>query len=70
MKKAGLIIILNPAHNPVDFDNLNAEVFADYMVYLAERYTTVIRPSFDGNWSALYHLYRFYRREYSRTMEI
>jgi hypothetical protein len=36
MKKAGLIIILNPAHDPVDFDNLNAEVFADYMVYLAE----------------------------------
>jgi hypothetical protein len=24
MKKAGLIIVLNPAHDPVDFDNLNA----------------------------------------------
>jgi hypothetical protein len=70
MKKAGLIIVLNPAHEPVDFDNLNAEVFADYMVYLAEHCTTVIRTSFDGKWSALYQLYRFYCREYSRTMEI
>jgi hypothetical protein len=59
MKKAGLIIVLNLAHDPVDFDNLNAEVFADYMVYLAERRTTVIRTSFDGKRSALYHLYRF-----------
>jgi hypothetical protein len=32
--------------------------------------TTVIRTSFDGKRSALYHLYYFYRREYSRTMEI
>jgi hypothetical protein len=43
MKKAVLIIDLNSAHNHVDFDNLNAEVFADYMVYLAECRTTVIR---------------------------
>jgi hypothetical protein len=49
MKKAGLIIVLNPAHDPVDFDKLNAEVFADCMVYLAERCTTVILTSFDGN---------------------
>jgi hypothetical protein len=68
MKKVGLIIVLNPAHDPVDFDNLNAEVFADYMVSLAERRTTVIWTSFDGNRSALYHLYHFYLREYSRTM--
>jgi hypothetical protein len=61
MKKAGLIIILNPAHDHVDFDNLNAELFADYMVYLAERRTTVIHTSFDGKRSALYHLYHFYR---------
>jgi hypothetical protein len=27
MKKAWFIIVLNPAHNPVEFDNLNAEVF-------------------------------------------
>jgi hypothetical protein len=60
MKKAGLIIVLNPAHDPVEFDNLNAEVFADYMVYLSECCTTVIRTSFDGRQSALYHLYRFY----------
>jgi hypothetical protein len=70
MKKAGLIIVLNPAHDPVDFDNLNAEVVTDYKVYLAERRTTVIWTSFDGKRSALYHLYSFYRREYSRTMEI
>jgi hypothetical protein len=70
MNKAGLIIVLNPAHDPVDFDNLNDEVFADYMVYLAERRTTVIWTSFDGKRSALYHLYRLYRREYLRTMEM
>jgi hypothetical protein len=70
MKKAGLIIFLNPADDPVDFDNLNAEVFADYIAYLAECRTTVIRTSFDGKWSALYHLYRFYHREYSCMMEI
>jgi hypothetical protein len=70
MKKAGWIIVLNPAHDPVDFDNLNKEVFADYMVYLSEHCTTVIRTSFDCNQSALYHFYRFNRREYSRTMEI
>jgi hypothetical protein len=46
MKKDGLIIVLNPAHDPVDFDNLNEEVFSDYMVYLAERRTTVIWTSF------------------------
>jgi hypothetical protein len=69
-KKVGLIIFLNPAHDPVYFDNLNAEVFADYMVYLAEHRTTVIRTSFDGKRSALYHLYRFYHREYSRAMAI
>jgi hypothetical protein len=69
-KKAGLIIVLNPAHDPVDFDNLNAEVLAGYMVYLAERRTTVIQTSFDGKRSALYHLYHFYRQEYSCTMEI
>jgi hypothetical protein len=62
--------VLNPAHDPVDFDNLNAEVFADYMVYLAERRTTVIQTSFDGKRSALYHLYHFYRPEYSRITEI
>jgi hypothetical protein len=70
MKKAGLIIVLNPVHDPVDFDNLNAEVFADYMVYLAARRTAVIRTSFDGKRSALYHLYRFHHQEYSRMMEI
>jgi hypothetical protein len=70
MKKAGLIIVLNPAHDPVDFDNLNAEAFTGYMVYLAEHHVTVIRTSFDGKRSALYHLYHFYGREYSRTMEI
>jgi hypothetical protein len=48
MKKAGLVIVLNPARDPMDFDNLNAGVFADYMVYLAERLATVIRTSFDG----------------------
>jgi hypothetical protein len=30
----------------------------------------IIWTSFDGNRSALYHLYHFYRREYLRTMEI
>jgi hypothetical protein len=45
-------------------------MFADYMVYLAERHTTVIRTSFDGKRSALYHLYHFYCLEYSCTMEI
>jgi hypothetical protein len=65
-----LIIILNPARDPVDFDNFDAEVFADYMVYTAEHRTTVIWTSFDGNQSALYHLYRSYRQEYTRTMEI
>jgi hypothetical protein len=69
-KKAGLIIVLNPAHDPVDCDNLNAEVFSDYIVYLLESRMTVILTSFDGNRSSLYHLYRFYRRKYSRTMEI
>jgi hypothetical protein len=29
MKKARLSIVLNPAHDPVDFDNLNSAVFAD-----------------------------------------
>jgi hypothetical protein len=70
MKKAWLIIILNPAYDPVDFGNLNAEVFSDYMVHLEERRTIVIRTSFDCKRSALYHLYCFYCREYSRTMEI
>jgi hypothetical protein len=70
MKKAGLSIILNPARDPVDFDNLNAEVFAEYMVYMSERSMTVIRTSFYGKQSALYHLYLFYRREYLRTVEI
>jgi hypothetical protein len=69
-KKAGLIIVLNPAHDPVDFDNLNAKVFADYMVYMVEHRMTVIRTLFGGSRSALYHVYCFYRREYSRTMEI
>jgi hypothetical protein len=40
------------------------------MMYLSELRTTVIRTSFDGKRSALYHFYFFYRREYSRTMEI
>jgi hypothetical protein len=70
MKKAGLIIVSNPAHDPVDFDNLNVEVFAEYMVYLAEHRTNVMRTSFDGKRSALYYMYCFYCREYSRTMEI
>jgi hypothetical protein len=61
MKKAGLIIILNPAHDPVDFDNLNVEVFADYIVYLVEHRTTVIHTSFDSKRSALYHLYHSHR---------
>jgi hypothetical protein len=42
MKKAGLITVLNPAHDSVGFNNLNAEAFAHYMVYLAERCTAVI----------------------------
>jgi hypothetical protein len=65
-----LFIVLNPVHDPVDFDNLNVEVFAEYMVYLEECCTTVIQTAFDGKRSALYHLYRFYCQKYSRTMEI
>jgi hypothetical protein len=60
MKKAGLIIVLNIAHDSVNFGNLNTKVFADYIVYMAEHCTTVIRTSFDGNRSALYDLYHFF----------
>jgi hypothetical protein len=70
MKKTGVIIVSNPDHDPMDFDNLNAEVFADYMVYMVERRTSVIWTSFDGKRSAMYQVYHFYRREYSRMMEI
>jgi hypothetical protein len=70
MKRVGLIIVLNADHDPVDFENLNAEVFADYMVYMVECCTRVIQNSFDGGRSTLYHLYCFYCREYSHTMEI
>jgi hypothetical protein len=54
-----LIIILNSAHDPVDFDNLNAEVFADYMMCMAEHRTAVIWTSFDGKQSALNQFYHF-----------
>jgi hypothetical protein len=57
-----VIIVSNPDHDPVDFDNLSAEVFADYMVHMTQCRVSVIRTSFDGNRSALYHLYHFYRR--------
>jgi hypothetical protein len=70
MKKAGVIIVLNPDHDPVGFYNLNADVLMDYMVHMVERRTSLIHTSFDGNRYALYHFHRFYCQGHSHAIDI